>query len=101
MERLQSSNSTHKKQPYVSHQPDDRGYIHYSDDENGMWQALLERQAKQILNRACSAYLEGLTKLNLAPARIPQLHDIDEALLATTGWQTAAVPALISFGKFF
>lgn len=32
---------------------------------------------------------------------IPQLHDIDEILQATTGWQTAAVPALISFGKFF
>lgn len=101
MERLQSTNSTHKKQPYVSHQPDENGYIHYSDDEHAMWQALLERQAKQIPNRACSAYLEGLTKLNLPSARIPQLHDIDDVLQATTGWRTAAVPALISFGKFF
>ena len=101
MERLPSTNATDKKQPYVSHQPDATGHIHYSDDEHAMWQALLERQAKQIPNRACSAYLEGLTKLNLSPARIPQLHDIDEVLQATTGWQTAAVPALISFGKFF
>ena len=66
-----------------------------------MWQALLTRQAKQIPNRACSAYLEGLEKLNLPSMHIPQLHDIDEILQATTGWQTAAVPALISFGKFF
>ena len=29
------------KQPYVSHQPDANGDIHYSDDENAMWQALL------------------------------------------------------------
>ena len=72
-----------------------------SDDENGMWQALLERQAEQIPNRACPAYLDGLKKLNLPATRIPQLHDIDEVLQATTGWQTAAVPALISFGKFF
>ena len=95
------SDSTAEKQPYLSHQPDSQGHIHYSDDENAMWQALLTRQAKQIPNRACSAYLEGLEKLNLPSMHIPQLHDIDEILQATTGWQTAAVPALISFGKFF
>lgn len=92
---------TQKKQPYLSHQPDTNGHIHYSVDENAMWQALLERQAKQIPDRACSAYLEGLEKLKLPATHIPQLQDIDEVLQATTGWQTAAVPALISFGKFF
>ena len=95
------TNSPAKKPPYVSRQPDSQGHIHYSADENAMWQALLERQATQIPNRACSAYLEGLEKLNLPLMHIPQLHDIDEILQATTGWQTAAVPALISFGKFF
>lgn len=89
------------KQPYLSHQPDANGHIQYSDDEHAMWQNLLARQAKQIPNRACSAYLDGLKKLNVPSDRIPQLHDIDEVLQATTGWQTAAVPALISFGKFF
>ena len=126
MERLQANNSIHqalsaksvtskalgangssytdspaKKQPYVSRQPDSKGHIHYSENENKMWQALLERQAKQIPNRACSAYLDGLEKLNLPSTYIPQLHDIDEVLQSTTGWKTAAVPALISFGKFF
>ena len=95
------SDLTAEKQPYLSHQPDSQGHIHYSDDENAMWQALLTRQAKQIPNRACSAYLEGLEKLNLPSTHIPQLNDIDQILQATTGWQTAAVPALISFGKFF
>ncbi|MGP9557078.1 phenylalanine 4-monooxygenase [Psychrobacter sp. AOP7-A1-24] len=95
------SNATNKKQPYISHQPDSHGHIHYSKDEHAMWQALLARQAAQTPNRACTAYLDGLTKLNLPTTHIPQLHDIDEILQATTGWQTAAVPALISFGKFF
>ena len=95
------ADSTDKKQPYLSRQPDSHGHIYYSDDENAMWQALLERQAKQIPNRACSAYLDGLEKLELPATYIPQLRDIDEVLQATTGWQTAAVPALISFGKFF
>ena len=93
--------STDKKQLYLSRQPDTHGHIHYSNDENTMWQALLERQAKQIPNRACSAYLEGLEKLKLPATHIPQLRDIDEVLQATTGWRTSAVPALISFGKFF
>ena len=111
MERLQSLDASHKtvnadavtakKQPYLSHQPDSHGHIHYSDDENAMWQALLARQATQIPNRACVEYLQGLEKLNLPTTYIPQLQDIDEVLQATTGWQTAAVPALISFGKFF
>lgn len=93
--------SADKKQPYLSNQPDADGHIHYSDDDNAMWQSLLERQADQIPNRACSAYIDGLTKLNLPTTHIPQLSDIDDVLQATTGWKTAAVPALISFGKFF
>lgn len=93
--------ATNKKQPYVSHQPDSHGHIQYGDHENAMWQALLERQASEIPNRACSDYIEGLKKLNLPATHIPQLSDIDEVLQASTGWQTAAVPALISFGKFF
>lgn len=103
MERLSSNHakSVDKKQPYVSRQPDSHGNIHYSDSEDAMWQALLERQAKQIPNRACTPYLEGLEKLKLPSSHIPQLKDIDEVLQASTGWQTAAVPALISFGKFF
>jgi phenylalanine-4-hydroxylase len=32
---------------------------------------------------------------------IPQLNAIDEVLLATTGWRTAEVPALINFTEFF
>ncbi|MDX2374995.1 phenylalanine 4-monooxygenase [Psychrobacter sp. PP-21] len=96
-----ATDHTTDKKPYISHQPDANGHIHYSDDENAMWQALLTRQAEQIPNRACTAYLEGLTKLNLSATRIPQLQDIDEVLQASTGWQTAAVPALISFAKFF
>lgn len=94
-------NPSPAKQPYISHQPDSQGIIHYSDEEHAMWQTLLARQAKQTPNRACPEYLEGLNKLGLSPSQIPQLHDIDAVLQATTGWRTAAVPALISFGKFF
>jgi phenylalanine-4-hydroxylase len=51
--------------------------------------------------RACPAYLNGLDALGMSIDRIPQLPDIDKVLLQATGWKTAAVPALISFGRFF
>ncbi|AWT48998.1 phenylalanine 4-monooxygenase [Psychrobacter sp. YP14] len=89
------------KQPYVSHTPDEQGHIIYSDCENQMWQALLERQLTQLPGRACPEYLQGLDKLALPHTHIPQLPDIDAVLLEATGWRTAMVPALISFGKFF
>lgn len=103
MERREPStvNSKDAKLPYLSHQANEQGHIHYTNDENTMWQTLIARQAKQLPNRACTEYLDGLAKLKLPSTHIPQLRDIDEALQATTGWQTAAVPALISFGKFF
>ncbi len=101
MERTAFTDTSNQKQPYISHQADRHGHVNYSDDENAMWQALLKRQSKQIPNRACPAYLEGLERLNLPTVHIPQLRDIDAVLQATTGWQTAAVPALISFSKFF
>lgn len=88
-------------EPYVSRQADADGIIHYSDEENAMWQALLARQEVQIPNRACREYIEGLDKLQLSNTHIPQLKDIDAVLLASTGWQTQSVPALISFSKFF
>lgn len=101
MQDQNSSPSAPTKEPYVSHTPDSIGFIQYSQPENEMWHALLSRQEKQIPNRACPEYLGGLEKLNLPQNNIPQLSDIDEVLQNTTGWQTAAVPALISFGKFF
>ncbi|WP_201558096.1 phenylalanine 4-monooxygenase [Psychrobacter sp. 72-O-c] len=96
-----SGETSNEKQPYVSHQIDANGHIDYSDDEHATWETLLDSQSKQIPNRACSEYLIGLDKLNLPTTKIPQLYDIDTVLQDTTGWQTAAVPALISFGKFF
>lgn len=81
--------------------PDDKGYIAYSDNEHEIWQALYNRQKDNLPHYACDAYLQGLDNLALPDDRIPQLGEIDKVLLDTTGWKTAAVPALISFEKFF
>lgn len=89
------------KTPYVSHTPDQNKGITWSDDENGVWHDLIVRQQKSIIGKACDEYLDGLKTLNLPIDNVPQLPDLDSILQKTTGWQTAPVPALIPFSKFF
>ena len=85
---------------YHAHTPDASGFIQYSDDEHAIWHDLFIRQELSIIGKACKDYLDGLDKLALPTTQIPQLADIDQVLQQTTGFATAAVPALISFSKF-
>lgn len=90
-----------KQSKYVSKQSDENGYIKWQDDENLRWQRLYERQIKLLAGRACDQYMQGIELLKMPSDKIPQLGDIDKVLLATTGWRTAQVPALINFTEFF
>ncbi len=90
-----------KASKYVSRTADENGLIQWSDEENQIWSELVERQLKCIEGKACNEYLEGLEKINLPHDRIPQLHELNEVLQRETGWQVAAVPALIDFDEFF
>lgn len=86
---------------YVSHQPDEAGYVTYSDEEHSVWSTLFERQKKLLPGRACNEYLQGLEALNLSSKQIPQLPDVSKVLMAKTGWRVAPVAALISAREFF
>lgn len=86
---------------YVSKMPNENGVIHWSKEENARWKRLYNRQIKLLKGRACKQYMRGLTLLNISANQIPQLKDVDKVLLATTGWRTAQVPALINFTEFF
>ncbi len=86
---------------YVSHQPDEKGYIAYFDEEHRVWSMLFERQKKLLPGRACDEYLQGLHDLNLSSEGIPQLPEVSKILKAKTGWRVAPVAALISAREFF
>lgn len=86
---------------YIARKADENGFIHYPEEEHEVWGQLYARQAVNLPGRACKEYIDGLKLLALPTDRIPQLSEIDRVLLQTTGWRTAAVPALISFGRFF
>lgn len=90
-----------KESHYVSRQPDQDGIVHWNDEENLIWQELLERQLSLLEGRACDEYLHGLEKLSLPRHRIPQLHEVNAVLQEHTGWKISQVPALIDFDQFF
>jgi phenylalanine-4-hydroxylase len=90
-----------KKTKYIAKKPDINGNIHYTDIEHNTWKHLYERQVPLIQELACEEYLKGLELLNLNPHKIPQCHEMNQTLQATTGWKISPVEALISFEKFF
>ncbi len=90
-----------KKTAYIAKKPDKNGFIKYDDHEHEIWSELVKQQIKLLPGRACDEFLYGLNELNLPVDRIPQLNEINQVLNATTGWSVEAVPALISFDRFF
>jgi phenylalanine-4-hydroxylase len=86
---------------YTALQPDASGRIHYSEENNHVWQQLFSRQQKLLPKRAADAYLNGLDALQLAEDRVPQLLEINQRLAKLTKWEVVPVPALISARAFF
>ncbi len=89
------------KDPYVSRKPGPDGLIEYSAEDNQVWHDLIERQDKVVPGYACDEFLDGLKLINFKRDEVPQLKDVNEVLLDTTGWQVHPVTALISHDKFF
>jgi phenylalanine-4-hydroxylase len=90
-----------KSTRYISHTPDERGYIRYSDEENATWATLIERQLPRLAGNVCQEYIDALALMDFPRDRIPQLPEVSEVLMEHTGWSVAPVPALIDFTSFF
>ncbi len=56
---------------YVARQPDEAGFIHYSDTEHQVWNTLITRQLELLDGRACQAYFDGLEQLDLPTRGFP------------------------------
>ena len=90
-----------KESTYTAREPGADGVIHYSGEEHEMWARLVDRQLHLMPEHACQEYLDGIERLGLPHDHIPQLSDITNVLMETTGWQVERVPALIDFDRFF
>ena len=90
-----------KASKYASKVPDENGYIHYTDEENDVWRELITRQKPMLAGRVCQEYLDALELMNFPEDRVPQTEEVSRVLREHTGWEVAAVPALINFTRFF
>jgi phenylalanine-4-hydroxylase len=90
-----------KTSTYESKQPDAKGHIPYSAEENAVWRDLMERQVSLLEGRACRPWIEAHREMNFPKNRVPQLKDVSQVLRPRTGWTVQAVPALIGFTEFF
>lgn len=72
----------------------------YTDDEQGVWSTLCERQMKLCRRLAHKTYLDGVAALALVD-RIPDFGEVSDRLRKLTGWEIVAVPGLIPAMPFF
>lgn len=91
----------HKRSNYVAKEPDAKGFVHFTSEENYVWNKLYNRQNEILVDRACDEFIEGITKLALNDKEVPQLTDVSKKLKGMTGWELSPVKALISFKEFF
>ncbi len=66
-----------------------------------MWDTLFARQADMLPGRASDAFLRGLDVLRLEKPGIPDFAELNQRLMAVTGWQVVAVPGLVPDDVFF
>ena len=73
----------------------------YGSDEDAIWDDLFDRQMGILPGRACSAFLQGLDRLNLGNGGVPSFERLSRELGALTGWSVVPVPMLIPDHVFF
>ncbi|MBL0925880.1 MAG: phenylalanine 4-monooxygenase [Sphingomonadaceae bacterium] len=73
----------------------------FSADEHAMWDRLFARQSAMLPGRAADAFLRGLDVLKLSKPGIPDYRELNQRLMAATGWQVVAVPGLVPDDVFF
>ena len=79
----------------------DQNWAHFTADEHDRWDRLYARQLRILEGRAADAFLEGLQSLKLSDGGIPRFDELNERLMARTGWQVVAVPDLVPERIFF
>jgi phenylalanine-4-hydroxylase len=90
-----------KTTKYTAKVPDRNGRIPYTAEEDAVWHDLITRQRPIVEKYACPEYLEALDRMHFPTDRIPQPEEVSAVLRKHTGWEVAAVPALIPFNEFF
>ncbi|MEO5808636.1 MAG: phenylalanine 4-monooxygenase [Sphingomicrobium sp.] len=74
---------------------------HFTAEDHAVWDLLFARQVESVGPRLVEAFRRGLDVLRLGHPGIPELGEVNDRLIAATGWRTVAVPGLIPDADFF
>lgn len=69
--------------------------VPYTEEEHGVWREVWRQLSPLHDELACAPYLEASRRLALDRERVPQLADVNEALLASTGFSMTPVAGLV------
>jgi phenylalanine-4-hydroxylase len=67
----------------------------YTDEEHRVWCAIWQALQPAQHKHACAEYLESFRQLNFLPDRIPQLREVNEKVLAISGFRLEPVAGLV------
>jgi len=81
----------------------DQDYSAYTAEHQDTWRRLYARQRDLVPNRACEAYLDALDTLETLRFgdAIPRFPQVNQQLMAATGWSLVPVPGLLPDEVFF
>ena len=78
-----------------------QNWEHFTAEDHAVWDLLFARQQEMLHGRAVRAFEESLDVLKLSRPGIPELGELNERLLARTGWKVVSVPGLVPDPIFF
>jgi phenylalanine-4-hydroxylase len=73
----------------------------YTPEEHQTWRTLYRRQLGLLPGRVCNEFMDGLKRLEIGDAQIPNMEKLSEDLTRLTGWSVVAVPSLVPDEVFF
>ena len=79
----------------------DQGWRDYSTAEHDRWDRLYQRSWDVLKGRACDAFLDAASKLELSRGGIPDMAELSGRLQALTGWSVVPVAGLVPDAVFF
>lgn len=79
----------------------DQQWNAYTPEEHARWDRLFARASEVLPGRACSAFIDAATKLELSRGGIPDMSELSRRLLPLTGWSVVPVAGLVPDDVFF
>lgn len=75
--------------------------VEYTAEEDEVWATVSRELAERHRTYACAEYLRGAEALVLPTDRVPQLHEVDQAVRELTGFHIHPVPGLVPTRVFY